>query len=122
MKSLIYTLFTSVFLSVLLLLIFHDLFAALNQDTAILIQFSLILLCGYHRTIVTKAGSVRWWKLSYPQKDKIFIRNTLWGIPISRIRLVRISQETQEQVQNGSFLPTLRLLLPTWLRWFGSLR
>ena len=116
----IITLVFSAILSTLILLVVGDAISPHDSSTAMLIRIAIVLACGYHRTIVSSRGRVAWRRLKVPSEATAFVRNTLWGLPISPARKVRVSANTQSQVHKGSLRPRLRQLLPTWLSWLVS--
>ena len=107
----------SVLLSAAMLGLLGDAISPHDPETVFLLQIALVLACGYHRTIVSAEGKVSWWRLQLPTGSAVMMRNTLWGLPVSHPRKVRVSASTQAQVRAGSVSPKLRLILPTWLGW-----
>lgn len=76
-----------------------------------------VLVAGYHRNLVEPGGRLRWLRVGIPDRDGLYVRYSLWGLPLAPARRVRVTARARDRSATAPIRTRIVECLPAVLRW-----
>lgn len=80
-----------------------------------------ILLCGYHREIVSNDDKKKrfWWHVERPIHGQVHVIDTMWGLKINKPRVTRVRARVLRFAKEHPRREVARQIMPVVMRWIA---
>lgn len=91
-----------------------------STATPSLLTLGLVLVVtGYHRNLLDPDRRIPWGRIELPRRENMYVRYSIWGLPLAPPRRVRIGRRMRERTEASPARAWLVECLPAALRWFA---
>ncbi len=87
-----------------------------SAATRLVLVALVAMVFGYHRNLVGDDGRLGLTRVSIPNETDMRVRYTIWGLPLSDARRVRVGVDARRRVRNHPVRATIAELLPAFAR------
>lgn len=112
----LFKLLVSAVLTAACLMGLHAATADVPGTTRMFLYAAIALVAGHHRNIVPREGGIEWLKVHAPTGERARIIESVWGVPLSSGRTVRVSARARGVTEKTPGWSVFAELWPTPIR------
>ncbi len=86
-----------------------------GADARLLVSVAALLVLGHHRNLHPQGARPSWTRVFLPTGDRVGATDSLWGVPITKPRVVRVTHRWRDIVVRSPAAATAGELMPSLL-------